>query len=219
MSARTKLCSSATCDDAEVRHERRERVVGDLGPRARDGADEGALADVGEAEQPHVGHDLELEAEVLLLARLARIGAARCAIERRREVDVAATSAPSAGDDDALARRRRRRRAARSSPTSYPCVPTGTRTTRSSPPLPYWSLPRPCSPRSACERARQRNVEQRRLALVADEDDVASLAAVAARRAAEGDVLLAAERDAAVAAGAGHDLHLARVDELHRRRV
>src|SRR5580658_5923636 len=35
---------------------------------------------------------------------------------------------------------------------SKPCVPTGTRTTRSGPPLPYWSLPRPFSPLSATTR-------------------------------------------------------------------
>src|ERR1019366_700828 len=63
--------------------------------------------------------------------------------------------------------------------------------------------------------ALQGDVEQGRLALVADEDDVASLAAVAARRTAERDVLLPAERDAAVAPGPGQDLHLARIDELH----
>src|SRR5580704_10746622 len=35
---------------------------------------------------------------------------------------------------------------------SNPCVPTGTRTTRSGPPRPYWSLPRPFSPLSATMR-------------------------------------------------------------------
>ena len=61
MSAMTKFASSSIGDDAEVRHERRERIVGDLRPRARHGADERALAHVRKAEQADVGHHLELE--------------------------------------------------------------------------------------------------------------------------------------------------------------
>jgi hypothetical protein len=41
--------------DAEVRHERREGIVGDLRPRRRDPGDQRRLADVGEADQRHVG--------------------------------------------------------------------------------------------------------------------------------------------------------------------
>ena len=45
--------------------------------------------------------------------------------------------------------------------------------------------------------------------------DVAAAAAVAAARAAEFDELLAPERDAAVAAGAGRDIDLGFVEEFH----
>ena len=41
--------------DAEIRRERRERIVGDLGPRGGHRADERALARVRHAEQPDVG--------------------------------------------------------------------------------------------------------------------------------------------------------------------
>ena len=90
--------------DAEMRRERRERIVRDLRLRSRDCADERRLADVREAEQPDVGHDLELEAELELFAGLARLGASRRAIVRGREVDVAATAFAAARDDDALLR-------------------------------------------------------------------------------------------------------------------
>ena len=104
MSAMTKRRLGVDGHDAEVRDERRERVVGDLRARARDRADERALADVGEAEQADVGHHLELEPQVLLLPGFAGLGAARRAVVRRREVDVAAPAAAAARDDDALAR-------------------------------------------------------------------------------------------------------------------
>ena len=48
----------ADAHETEMRRERGERIVGDLGLRARDGADERRLADVGEPEQPDVGHHL-----------------------------------------------------------------------------------------------------------------------------------------------------------------
>jgi hypothetical protein len=51
------------------------------------------------------------------------------------------------------------------------------------------------------------------------DDDVAALAAVAAGRSAEFDELLAPERDAAVAARAGHNVDLGFVEELHGRDI
>jgi hypothetical protein len=58
-------------------------------------------------------------------------------------------------------------------------------------------------------------VDQRIEAVDRDRDDVATLAAVAAVRAAELDELFAPERYAAVAAVAGTDLDLGLVQELH----
>ena len=214
MSAMTKRRLGVDRHDAEVRHERRERVVGDLGARARDGADERALADVGEAEQAHVGHHLELEAQVQLLPGLAGLGAARRAVVGRREVDVAAPAAAAARDDDPLAD---------VVDVEEELVRRGVEHLRSdghaddevAAALAVLVLAAPVLATLGLEPARQRHVEERRLAGVAHEDDVAALAAVASRRAAVRDVLLAPERDAAVPAVAGDDLHLARVDELH----
>ena len=65
--------------DAELRRERRERIVGDLGPRGRNRADQRRLAGVGQAEQADVGEHAQLELHAQLLALLAgrRSGAAR----------------------------------------------------------------------------------------------------------------------------------------------
>ena len=201
-------------DDAEVRHQRGERIVGDLRPSARDRADEGALAHVREAEQAHVGHHFQLEAELHLLPRLARLGPARRAVERRREVDVPPTAATAAGDDDLLLDgvdiEEQRARLGVESLRADGDLHDEVGATLA-------VLVFTASGLAALggQAARQLHVEQRRLAGIAHEDDIAALAAIAARGAAVRDVLLAAERDAPVAPVAGEHLHLARIDELH----
>ena len=60
--------------DAENGFQRRKRVGGDLGPGRRRAGEQSALAGVGHADQPHVGDEFELQAEVALLARLAPLG-------------------------------------------------------------------------------------------------------------------------------------------------
>ena len=49
-------------DDTEVRLQRGERIVGDLGLRGRHRTDEGRLADIGKADDGDVGHELEFKA-------------------------------------------------------------------------------------------------------------------------------------------------------------
>ena len=75
MSATTSSCV-VDADHAQLRGQGRERVVGDLGLGGRDAADERALAGVREADQRDVGHQLELQAQPALLARLALLGEA-----------------------------------------------------------------------------------------------------------------------------------------------
>src|SRR6266436_5368516 len=58
-------------------------------------------------------------------------------------------------------------------------------------------------------------VDQRVQSIDHFEDDIAATAAIAAARAAELDVLLAAERHAAVTAAAGADIDLCFVKEFH----
>ena len=76
MSATTKSVLVET-HDTEMRLERREGIVGDLGLGGGDPRDERALARVREADEGDVGHELELEAEPALLAVLALLGERR----------------------------------------------------------------------------------------------------------------------------------------------
>jgi hypothetical protein len=87
-------------DDAEVRDQGGERVVGDFGARPRDRGDEGALADVRKAYDADVGEELEDEPYLLALAGGSRLGAARRAVVRRGELDVAAAASTALGDDE-----------------------------------------------------------------------------------------------------------------------
>ncbi len=64
-------------DHAEVRHQRGERVVGDLRLGRGDHRDQRRLAGRREADQADVGDALELQHDVQLLARLAELGEAR----------------------------------------------------------------------------------------------------------------------------------------------
>ena len=102
-SATTKLRSPLERDDAEIRRERGERVVGDLRPRGRDARDQRGLAGVREADQADVGEQLQLEPEVLLFAGLAGLRPARRAVGGRREARVAAAAAAALRDQHALA--------------------------------------------------------------------------------------------------------------------
>ena len=95
-------------DDAEVRRQRRERVVGDLGPRRRDARDQRGLARVGEPDQADVGEQLQLQAQVPRPrpARPARRAAgrdwsrwrtARCRVRRGRRGPRARAGRPRSG--------------------------------------------------------------------------------------------------------------------------
>ena len=81
----------------EVRLERRERVVGDLGLGRRDGGDQRRLADVGEPDEGDVGEELELEPQPALLADLALLGERRRPAPVRQEPGVAPAAPPAGG--------------------------------------------------------------------------------------------------------------------------
>ena len=80
-------------DDAEVRHQGGERVVGDLGACPRDRRDEARLASRGEPDQADVGDDLEFEPDPALLALLAQQGETGSLAGRRRQGSVAQPAA------------------------------------------------------------------------------------------------------------------------------
>src|SRR5439155_12367604 len=79
-----------------MRLERRERVVGDLGLGRRDARDGRALARVREADEGHVGHERELEAQPALLAVLALLRERRGPAAVGQEAGIAAATAAAA---------------------------------------------------------------------------------------------------------------------------
>ena len=86
-------------DDAEVGDQRGERVVGDLGPGARDRGDQRRLAGARVADQADVGDDLELEGDGAFGAVLAEQGEAGGLARGGGERRVAETAATALGDD------------------------------------------------------------------------------------------------------------------------
>ena len=145
----------AQADHAEIRRQRGERVVGDLRPRRRDARDERRLAGVGKADEPDVGEQLQLEAEILLLARFARLHLARRAVGGGREVRVAqaaaAALAPRAPAAPSSARSASRRTAARRTlrPSRRPACRSAPAARGRRRRRPVRFEPCPCSPRSA----------------------------------------------------------------------
>ena len=82
--------------DAEVRLERGERVVGDLGLGRAHDRDQRRLARVREADERGVGEQLQLELQPALLAVLALLGEARRPARVRQEPRVAAPALAAA---------------------------------------------------------------------------------------------------------------------------
>ena len=89
---------------AEVGHQRRERVVGDLGPGTGQRGDQAGLAGAGEADQADVGDDLELEVDDQVVTGLAEQREAGRLALGRGEGRVAEAAASALGDDHLGAR-------------------------------------------------------------------------------------------------------------------
>ncbi len=90
-------------DDAEVGHQGGEGVVGDFGFGGGEAGQQGGFAGVGEAHQPDVGQQLELEDFPFLAARLAGLGVARGLVGGGLEVGVAQAAAAARYEDALLA--------------------------------------------------------------------------------------------------------------------
>ena len=89
-------------DDTQVRLQRGERVVGNLGACRRDARDECRLAGIGEPDDADVGEQLQLQPQETFGSRRARLGPSWCAVGRRGEAGVAASAASALGDKNAL---------------------------------------------------------------------------------------------------------------------
>ena len=190
-------------------------ILGDLRPRVRDARQQRRLAGVRQADERRVGEQLQVQLDVALLARHADLREARHLPRRADEARVAAPAAARlASTTRALGCARS---AIRSSPSNT-CVPTGTRTSTSSPSAPCLRAPRPLPPFVASIHRRRCSADRSRRSASATRSDVAAVAAVAAVGAALRHVLLAPERQPAVAAAAGLHVDLGAVVE-HRPSV
>src|SRR5438876_952127 len=89
--------------DAQIRGERRERVVGDLRTSARERGEERRLPRVRQAREAHIGEKLQLEVDLPALALAAVLGDARGASRARRETRVAFSTGSAARHDELLA--------------------------------------------------------------------------------------------------------------------
>ena len=157
-----QLARVVQLDRAEMRSERRERVVRDLGHRIRDASQERRLAGIREAEQRGIADHLEPQLELGRLAVLADLGRARRlahgVVKRRLPRP---PRPPRAITTRALACARS---AIGTSPLeSKTCVPSGTWTIASSPRPPVLPPPSPCTPRWPRRCRRKRNAERSRM--------------------------------------------------------
>ena len=199
--------------DAEVGHERGERIVRDLRARARQRREERRFSGVRHARETDICEELQLEIDLAPLALAAVLGDARRAARARREARVALSADATARDDELLAGShevgdRRIRRAVdhdRSRWQEKDPVRTGS--------------PGALPPRAGLAGlgpglVRETEISEGAELWVHAEHDVATLSAVAAIGSASRDVGLAAERDHATSAVAALD-HEPRAIEEH----
>ena len=136
-------------DDAEVRDERGEGIVGDLRLGGADDGDQRRLAGVRQSDEADVGDQLQLDEQLALLAGVAVLREARRLARGGGEVLVAPPAAPALGDENALAVVRRGRRSVRRWPCRGRRSRSAARSSTSSPSWPEQFEPMPCWPRPA----------------------------------------------------------------------
>src|SRR5262249_10584626 len=191
-----------------------ERVVGDLGVGARQPAEQGGLAGVGQPDQPGVGDDLQLQGDPAFLAGGARLELARRAVGGRGERLVAAAAAPAGGDGDLLAGAGE----VAEDVAAVAVADDGARRDGDDEVLGVLAVAVVAPAAAAGGGAPVLAVDDLGEAVGAGDgadDDVAAVAAVAAVGPAAGDVLLAAEAAATGAAVAGLDVEGESIDEGH----
>src|SRR4051794_29803707 len=199
---------------AEDRLQRGERVGGDLRLSAREAREQRRLAGVRQPDEADVGEQLEMQLDAPLLPRQPLLGQPRRLPCRALEAGVAAAARAAAGDRDLLAG------ADEVVARAVPALDLGARRHRDDQRVAVRSVHLLAEPVAAALGAEVRSSPERLQVaqrVVAAQDDIAAAAAVAAVGAALGDVRLAAERQRAVAAGAGSDLQVGAIREHSRR--
>ena len=205
----------AEVHDPEVRFERGEGIVRDLGHGRRDGGEDRGLARVRQSDEPDVGDQSELESEPALGARLTLLRMLRRLVGRGLEVRVAEPAATAAGDHRTLADRdqvrderaglvvvdRRAGRNVEDQVVAGPTVP---------------SRLRAAATRGRAEVMSMIEVTQGRLAGVDPKVDRSSTTAVTAVGAAARNMRLLSEGRGPVTTIAGADPDLHAVEEHHR---
>ena len=172
-----------------------ERIVGDRGPSFGQAAEQGALAGVGFANQPHVGDGLEFEDQPAVLAPFAFVEFARRLMRRRLETRIAPTAFAAAGSDELLFRLGQ----VLQDELILGVDHHGSRRDEDRQVLAVAAVPVRAFAAAALVGSPELPVGQRRKAIHAfasDHDDAAAAAAVAAVRSAMRDVLLPPEAHA-----------------------
>ncbi len=210
---RPALVLVAEVHDAEVRLERRERVVGDLRRGRGQGREERRLAGVRQPDEADVGDEPQLEAEPALLAGLALLGVLGGLVGGRREVGVAEAAAAAARDHRLLADRDEVGDQLAGLVVVDGRPGRDRRGPGPSPALPWRREPLAAAAGRRLEVVLEPEVAERRLAGIDPQVDRAAAPAVAAVRAAARDVGLPAEGRGPVAAVAGTDPDLHAVEE------
>src|SRR5438093_561522 len=200
--------------DAELRMQRRERIIGDLRLGRADDGEEGRLAGIGQTDEAGVRNQLQPQPDPALLAFLAGIGVARRAVGGGFEMRVAEAAIAAFGEheffaelgevmDQRFAVLIKNLRADRHFQHDRFAVGT------------MAILAHAIGALRRLEVLLVAIVDQRVQPVDHLDDDVAATAAIAAGWAAELDVLLAAERHAAVTTVAGADIDLCLVKAFH----
>ena len=207
--------AALVADNAELRPERRERIIANLGRRVADRIEEGRLAGIGQAEEADVGKQLQAQPDPHFLAGIAGLVLARGAVGRGLVAGVAAPAHAALEEGDALADLGEvgKQRAVlvigedlgADRNLDDEIVTAGAGSVRARPAFAAWGP----------EMLGVAEVDQRIEAGDCLENDIAALAAVAAVGAAELDEFLAAEADGTGAAGARADENLGLVEEMH----
>ena len=93
----------ASAHHAQVGHQGRERIVGNLGASSRDARDKGALTRIGETHEGHVGEEPKLDVVPNLLAHLALLGKGRHPTLVGQELGVASPTSSAFSCEPAVA--------------------------------------------------------------------------------------------------------------------